>query len=113
MPKYDPVTEIVVLDRPARPYSQAALLPPVLKMPDGRLVVDEWARGSAQCCVKVWRRADHANLEVLPANAPRVVKALYRSDGQFALLRGEVTGAIRALNAWSAYQSALSAPRAA
>ncbi len=132
LPDWKPITREIILDRRAREYSQAALFPPVEKLPDGGLVVNEWNAapvhvwetkpspwGEEGLRVRtfypekthavVWDRADHPNLSALPANAPRAVNALYRADGQLAYLRGDYDLVERAGAAWDRYQEALAA----
>lgn len=106
LPEFWPAVEM--LEGPAddfpgfkpQPWSQAAQFPPVQKLNDGRLVVDWWA-GSGVFGIKAWTRADHPNLSLIPNGAPRVVRALYRADVQFAMLRGDYGPVMRAVDAWN------------
>lgn len=53
--------------------------------------IDEWKDGNrpypGPFAVRVWKRQDHQNMEKLPWNAPRAVKALYRASVQLKRLR--------------------------
>ena len=110
MPAYRPITEEVRLERPQRPRAQTAQFPPIEKLPDGRLIVNEWplpyGETRKHCIAIVWTRADHPNHAMIPPGAPRVVRALYKTDGQLAFLRGDYDLAIRALDAWDEWLAA-------
>jgi hypothetical protein len=105
LPDWEPFTEEVENPCPpfsAGPWSQAAQFPPIQKLADGRIVVDWWV-GSGRVVAKAWRRADHPNISLLPWNAPRSVKTMYRADTQLAYLRGDVSAAEKAMDAWEQY----------
>ena len=110
MPSYKPQTEVVEAPWAGDgTFSSGQLRHPIVKSSDGRLAVDVWVDGG-KTKARVWRKEDHPNLEKLPENAPRKVKALYRADGQLAHLRG--TGdywtepAKLAQDAWDEYVAA-------
>jgi len=114
MPDYHPITEDVMLDegRDIRfPYGQQRAH--TFKLPDGRTAMDAWHGADGKVWVKAWRRADHPSLSLLPANAPRAVKALYTADGQATLLRfqGDAFNhpAVIAGKAWEKYVEAMDA----
>lgn len=124
LPDFSPETREAHFEDPkwAKPWGGVA--PPLHKLPNGELVVD-WARYRKEApdaeaflkerypdwqqdpkagfvIAKVWRKADHPNMRLLPKNAPRAVKALYRADVQLALLRGSYDTE-PAFEAWAAY----------
>ena len=104
LPDHRPATEIVPLpDDWDITYSQSAMYPPIRKLSDGRLVVDMWSGAEGSQWGKAWARADHPNLSALPEHAPRAVKALYRADGQLAVLRGDQARVEAAMDAWGKF----------
>lgn len=106
LPDYRPATEEIEPPLGFVPahHPQAAQFPPLQKLDDGRLVVDVWWSIGGIATLKVWEQRDHPNLTQLPANAPRMVKALYQRRGQLAYLRGDYELAVRAMDAWEAFQ---------
>lgn len=111
LPDYSPKTEVVeALGAGKGRFSYGQTFHPIVKAPDGRLVVDVWVRPGGKTMVRLWRREDHPNLSVLPVNAPRKVKALYRADGQLAYLRSSEywTNPLKlAIEAWEEYHAQL------
>lgn len=109
LPDYTPETETVEAPWAVAGFSSGQVFPPVAKAPDGRVVVDIWADGD-KTMARVWRRADHRNLKALPGNAPRKVRAIYRADGQLAMMRAADYWSHpvkHALEAWEGYLNEL------
>ena len=124
LPDFTPKTSIVAFEKPAFAKPWGGAMPPLHKLPNGELVVD-WYQHREEppevvtflqrhhpnyvphpkaglAVATVWRREDHPNKALLPPNAPRTVKALYRADVQLAMLRSAYD-TTPALDAWESY----------
>lgn len=108
MPDFEPITEVVALpDLPSGgKFSHSQTYHPIVKLADGRLVVDVWVNHEGNIMGKAWRRAAHPNAERIPADAPKVVHDLYSANGQLALLRSSCwfsSPANAAFRGWQTY----------
>jgi hypothetical protein len=91
-PEFWPVTEEIAwpLDTPPPEYS--TVHPPIITLPDGRLVVDYWRKVDGSFAARVWKPGDHPALADLPDDAPKAYRALFLKSWQLRLLRlSEVT----------------------
>lgn len=107
MPNFSPVgIEVITLTEMTGEFSSGQVYHPILKIPDGRIVVDVWIGEGQRLFGKAWRKADHPNLANLPADAPRAVKHLYTADGQLAQMRASdyySMPSTKAYEAWGRY----------
>lgn len=93
------------------PVEYGSAFPPVSKLADGRLVIDQSLRADGGYDVKVFDNADAPQLALLPANAPRAVKAIFRREWRLRYLRSTDATSVmndinRACEAWAKFEAA-------
>lgn len=105
-PDWSPTVETIEYPAgvPVPEHPHGAPYPPLVKLADGRLIVDYWRRRDGTMAARVWRQADHPNMAKLPANAPRAVRHMFTKAGQLALIRLTDDAIVqRAYKAWDTF----------
>lgn len=86
-PDYTPVAEWVPAPEGYVPVEYGSVFPPIKKLPDNRLIIDQCRMSDGTFEVKIFDNKDHPNIALLPASAPRAVVSLYERSSQLSYLR--------------------------
>lgn len=86
LPDYLPRLNWVPAPEEFIPTPHWTVYPPIQRMEDGRAIIDFY-HDKGSYYVKIFDNKDHPNIEKLPTNCPRVIKALYRKEWQLKCLR--------------------------
>lgn len=149
LPVYSPIPRWELAPKGYKATGYGSIFPAVVKLADGRLIVDQalckpraglrllawrlayaasvalaraswwrlhrlvWRLGRLtwQWEVKVFENRDHPNIGLLPSNAPRIVKRMFKREYQLRLIRATDAAPLMAESraaeaAWNEYQKA-------
>lgn len=90
------------------PAVYGSVYPPIQKLPDGRLVVDQSRRQDGSYDVAVFDNRDDPAIGQLPLYCPRSVRQLFRREWRLRFLRATEAASIladidRALHDWAEF----------
>ena len=87
IPSYIPIVDEIEEPVGFAAVEYMSVKPPLIKIPDGRIVVNYWKSRNGKFITQVWGNCDHPNISLLPHDAPKEVIELYRKPQQLAYLR--------------------------